>query len=66
MSAKQDSPAIWDLVVADMVERDRKGVETYGKRLYAEDGRDTLLDAYEEALDLSVYLRKALRERDGR
>jgi hypothetical protein len=29
----------------------------------AHDGRDSLREAYEEALDLVVYLRKALAER---
>jgi len=58
--------AIWDLVIEDMRERDRVGTERYGKPLLAHDGRDTLRDAYEEALDLAVYLRKAMRERDGK
>jgi hypothetical protein len=59
-------PAVWDLVVSDMQARDRFGETKYGQRLVAHDGRDPLKDAYQEALDLAVYLRKALLERDGR
>lgn len=59
-----DGPAIWDLVIADMRERDGVGAAKYGRRLRAGDGRDSLVDAYQEALDLVVYLRKAIEERD--
>lgn len=56
--------AVWDLVLADIAERDRMGVQKYGQQLTAGDGRDSLVDAYQEALDLVVYLRKAIRERE--
>lgn len=55
-------PAIWDLVKADMDERDRIGTTKYGQRLTAGDGRNSLVDAYQESLDQSVYLRKAIEE----
>lgn len=57
---------MWDLVMADMQARDAMGAAKYGQRLAAHDGRDALRDAYQEALDLAVYLRKAMYERDGR
>lgn len=57
---------VWDLVVSDMKERDKVGEERYGTRLYGYNGRDALLDAYEEALDLAVYLRQDIYERDGK
>ena len=57
-------PAIWDLVISDMRSRDKTGVKTYGTRLQAFNGRDALYDAYFEALDLCVYLRQAIYERD--
>lgn len=63
---KNDLPAVWDLVVKDMRERDAVGKERYGVRLQPHNGRDALKDAYAEALDLVVYLRQALYERDGR
>lgn len=56
--------AVWDLVMADMRERDDIGTRKYGQRLVAGDGRDSLIDAYQEALDIVVYLRKAIRERE--
>ena len=60
---KTNGPAIWDLVRIDIDERDRDGARKYGQRLKAGDGRDALIDAYQEALDLVVYLRKAIEER---
>jgi hypothetical protein len=59
-------PAAWDLVRADMAARDQEGRRKYGTPLQPHNGRDTLIDAYQEALDLSVYLRTAIYERDGR
>lgn len=59
-------PAVWDLVVADMHARDAFGRRRYGTPLQPHNGRDALADAYQEALDLAVYLRQALFERDGR
>jgi hypothetical protein len=59
-------PAVWDLVVADMVRRDQAGEAKYGVRLQPHNGRDVLRDAYEEALDLCVYLRSAIYERDNK
>lgn len=60
-----DKPSVWDLVLADMAERDRMGHAKYGTRLQPFNGRDTLTDAYQGALDLCVYLRGAIYERDN-
>ena len=60
-----DDPAIWDLVIADMHERDHVGQTRYGTPLQPFNGRDPLVDAYQEALDLAVYLRQAIYERDN-
>lgn len=60
-----DRPAVWDMVVQDMRYRDRFGFEKYGTRLQPLNGRDFLVDAYQEALDLVVYLRGAIYERDN-
>lgn len=46
--------------------RDHAGSERYGTRLQPFNGRDALIDAYQESLDLCVYLRQALYERDRR
>jgi hypothetical protein len=61
-----DGTPIWELVVADMHARDQLGRERYGTPLQAGNGRDALRDAYEETLDLAVYLRQALAERDAK
>ena len=61
-----DQPCVWDLVLADMQERDAMGLRKHGVRLQPHNGRDALVDAYQEALDLVVYLRQAILERDGR
>ena len=55
---------VWPLVLEDIAERDRMGRAKYGQPLSTHDGRDSLVDAYQEALDLVVYLRKAIAERD--
>ncbi len=60
-----DRPAVWGIVINDMTARDAIGKARYGTRLQPYNGRDALRDAYEEALDLVVYLRQAIYERDG-
>ena len=62
---KNEHPAVWDLVVADMNARDAHGQRFYGTRLQPHNGRDGIRDAYEEALDTAVYLKQATVERDG-
>lgn len=59
-----DGVPVWDLVIADMQERDQVGRARYGTPLQTHNGRDPLVDAYQEALDLVVYLRQAIEERD--
>lgn len=60
-----DKPGVWGLVIQDMGERDAFGAAKYGTRLQPFNGRDALVDAYQEALDLVVYLRTAIYERDN-
>jgi len=59
-------PAVWPLVMVDMAARDHGGRAKYGTALQPFNGRDALTDAYQEALDLAVYLRTAIFERDGK
>lgn len=61
---RNSHPPVWDLVVADMIARNMVGQERYGTPLQPFNGRDALVDAYQEALDLAVYLRQAIYERD--
>lgn len=53
------------LVKEDLQSRSEYGIMTYGETLKAFNGRDALLDAYQEALDLAVYLRQVIEERDN-
>lgn len=62
---RNNLPEVWDLVITDMAGRNRQGKEKYGMPLQPLNGRDALVDAYQEALDLCVYLRQAIYERDG-
>lgn len=59
------SVPVWELVIEDMRERDRFGREKYGTPLQSHNGRNALVDAYQEALDLCVYLRQAILEAHG-
>lgn len=52
------------LVNADIQARIEKGTKQYGEPLTAHNGRDALWDAYEEAIDLALYLRQAIEERN--
>lgn len=56
-------PYIQDLVVADIEQRKQFGINKYGTALQASNGRDMLQDAYEEALDLCIYLRGEIERR---
>ena len=62
-----DGPFIQDFVIDDIRARQEVGRRRYGTPgLQPHNGRDTLLDAYQEALDLACYLRTVMYERDGR
>ena len=75
-----EHPALWPLViadirsrhgflphvVADMEARDQFGRAKYGTPLQPHNGRDALADAYQEALDLAVYLRQVVHEEQAR
>lgn len=60
---KSDGPDIWPLVIKDMADRDHLGKTKYGIPLRSHNGRDALVDAYQEVLDMSVYLRQEIEER---
>lgn len=60
---KPASGDLWASVIADMEDRRRLGIARYGTPLQPHNGRDALVDAYEEALDLAVYLRQVIEER---
>ena len=65
--AKQSAPKgsgspILGMVLADLTNRALEGTAKYGEPLKARNGRNPLWDAYQEALDLAMYLRQAIEE----
>lgn len=64
MPIPNERPPVQGLVRDDLARREQLGIERYGTALQAGNGRDSLRDAYEEALDLACYLRQAIQERD--
>ena len=61
---KNDSTPIVDLVIEDMLERKRIGIEQYGIPLQAYNQRNSAQDAYEEVLDMAAYMKQLLIERN--
>jgi len=57
-----DRQSIHDLVISDIEDRKQFGLEKYGTTLQAGNGRRSLVDAYQEILDLAVYLRQYIEE----
>ena len=69
VNEKQPSPGgdgdiVYKQVIKDLHERAEIGKNTYGTFLKTNNGRDALVDAYQEALDLCLYLRQEIMERD--
>lgn len=64
VSPSGNGTVILPLVLADINDRAEMGKARYGTLLRADNGRDALLDAYQEAIDLVFYLRQCLAERD--
>lgn len=63
---KPGEKIVINLVVKDLTERAIVGKEKYGTFLMTKNGRDALMDAYQEALDLVMYLRQAIEERNDK
>ncbi len=59
------TPVMHKLVQQDLEERLKVGIRRYGQPLQAFNGRNALRDAYEEVLDLAVYLRQAIYEQEA-
>lgn len=55
---------VWAEIIEDMTERRQVGIDRYGTPLQRFNGRDAMTDAYQEALDLLVYLRQHIGERE--
>lgn len=62
---KHGQQVVLDRVLSDLIARADAGKERYGTFLMTHNGRDALIDAYQEAIDLVMYLAQAIMERDG-
>lgn len=65
MPVPNDGKFIQSLVMEDLDARLKIGILRYGTGLQINNGRDMLQDAYEEALDLAIYLRGCIEEREA-
>lgn len=54
---------MWAEVIKDMEQRRLVGIERYGTPLQPFNGRDALIDLYQELLDAAVYVRQLIAER---
>lgn len=66
MPTDNNLPNIIDLVKQDLSSRAEQGLKTYGVPLRPFNGRNSLLDAYHEILDLTNYIRQKIYEEDGK
>lgn len=62
---RTEHPDIADLVMTDLKKRKELGTQRYGTPLQPWNGRNALVDAYQEALDLTQYLRQRIYEETG-
>lgn len=60
---KPGKDSVTEAVLADLQARRAMGQKKYGTELKTYNGRDPLIDAYQEALDLCLYLKQAIMER---
>lgn len=54
------------VVLADIQARIEAGEKKYGCHLQTHNGRNALWDAYQEAIDLVMYLRQRILEDEGK
>ena len=59
-----DGTDVQQAVICDIQARRELGIERYGTHLQPNNGRDALLDLYEELVDSVCYLKQVLIERD--
>lgn len=58
----QKSKQVWPLVIEDMFDRNQMGAEKYNRYLQTDCPDNMLQHAYEEALDLAVYLKTQIEK----
>lgn len=62
---RAESVSVAPHVVDDIVARARLGVERYGTPLRTHNGRDGLVDLYQELIDAVFYIKQVIMERDS-
>ena len=63
-SLKMTEKSIQDQVIEDLEHRKQLGLSTYGTLLHPHNGRDAMVDLYEELLDACCYLKQLLVEEE--
>lgn len=64
ISPKGAGREITPLVIADLQSRSDMGEKKYGEPLKAFNGRDSMMDLYQEILDAAVYCRQVMEEKE--
>jgi hypothetical protein len=59
------SQSVTEAVMLDLHERREYGRRKYGTELMTNNGRDALLEIYQELLDATMYTKQLLMERDA-
>jgi hypothetical protein len=59
---KSGGDIVADLVISDMHARKKFGYEKYGTYLRTENGRNGLVDIYQELQDACIYIRAEIEE----
>lgn len=59
---KTDQPPVVDYVIHDLLDRKEFGIKKYGVYLTAFNGRNSLIDLYQELLDAAIYVRQKINE----
>jgi len=61
---KKGTQNVLPQVIIDLQKREEIGTIRYGTPLQTNNGRNSLMDAYQEALDLVMYLKQKLLEEE--
>lgn len=61
-----ENDMVLPVVLAALTSRAEQGRVKYGTYLRVHNGRDALIDAWQEAADLLMYLTQEIMERDGK
>lgn len=59
-----DGREVTEELISDIRARTAFGIEKYGTALRTHNGRDALMDAYQELLDAAQYIKQLIMERD--